>query len=68
MATNSSSKNVRSRMTVSLRGSVGTGTKEVESSTGCGPFSLGARFETYELFISSVFLFFLGGGAVNLRY
>ena len=34
MATNSNSENARSRMTASLRGSVGTGTKEDESSTG----------------------------------
>ena len=33
-ATNSSSENARSRMVASLRGSVGTGTKENESSTG----------------------------------
>jgi len=34
MATNSNSKNARSRMVASLHGSVGTGTKEDESSTG----------------------------------
>ena len=34
MATNSNSENARSRMVISLRGSVGTGTKEDESSTG----------------------------------
>ena len=33
-ATNSNSENARSRMAGSLRGSVGTGTKEDESSTG----------------------------------
>jgi len=33
-ATNSNSKNARSRMVVNLRGSVCTGTKEDESSTG----------------------------------
>ena len=33
-ATNSNSKNARSRMVASLRRSVGTGTKEDESSTG----------------------------------
>jgi len=53
-ATNSNSENARSRMVASLRGRVGTGTKEDESSIwarlGCwvspcyGPFSLGARF------------------------
>jgi hypothetical protein len=45
-----------------LQGSVSTGAKEGEPSTGCiwvygmkpcyGPFSLGVRFEIYELFIS----------------
>jgi hypothetical protein len=34
MATNSNSENARSRMVVSLRGSIGTGKKEDESSTG----------------------------------
>ena len=34
MATNSKSENARSRMVASLRGSVGTGTEEDESSTG----------------------------------
>ena len=33
-ATTSNSKNARSRMVASLRGRVGTGTKEDESSTG----------------------------------
>ena len=33
-ATNSNSENARSRMVTSLRGSMGTGTKEDESSTG----------------------------------
>jgi len=33
--TNSNSKNARSRMVASMRGSVGMGTKEDESSTGC---------------------------------
>ena len=33
-ATNSNSKNARSRIVASLRGSVSTGTKEDESSTG----------------------------------
>jgi hypothetical protein len=52
--------------------SVGTGTKEDESSTGrvwaagfqhCYvPFSLCARFETYEPFISLIFNFFSGRG------
>ena len=34
MATNSNSENARSRIVASLRGSMGTGTKEDESSTG----------------------------------
>jgi len=34
-ATDSNSENARSRMVASLPGSVGTGTKEDESSTGC---------------------------------
>jgi hypothetical protein len=34
-ATNSNSENARSRMMASLQGSVGTGKKEDESSTGC---------------------------------
>jgi len=34
VATNSNSENARSRMVASLRGNVGTGTKEDESSTG----------------------------------
>jgi hypothetical protein len=52
----------------SLRGSVCTGTKEVESSTGrvwasgfhhvTARCRLGARFETYEPFISLIFQFF----------
>jgi len=33
-ATNSNSKNARSRMVASLQGSMGTGTKEDKSSTG----------------------------------
>jgi hypothetical protein len=50
--------------------SVGKGAKEDESSTeriwGCrisqynGPFSLGARFENYEPFISLIFQFLSG--------
>jgi hypothetical protein len=44
-----------------LRGSVSTGAKEDESSTGrvwaAGPFSLGAHFETYEPLISLIFKF-----------
>jgi hypothetical protein len=54
-----------------LRGSVSTAGKEDESSTGrvwaapCyGPFSFGARFETYEPFISLIFFFFFRA-AVN---
>jgi hypothetical protein len=51
---------------------VGTGTKEDESITGrvlgcwispCySPFSLGARFETYEPYISLIFNSFSGRG------
>jgi hypothetical protein len=52
VATNSNSKNARSRMVSSLRGSIGTETKEDESSTGRfwaagfrhGLFSLGVHF------------------------
>jgi hypothetical protein len=50
--------------------SLSTGAKEHESSTGrvwaagfhhiYGPFWLGARFETYEPFISLIFQFFFG--------
>jgi hypothetical protein len=53
-------------------GSAGRGTKEDESSTGrvwaagfhhvYNPFSLGARFETYEPFISLIFQIFSGRG------
>ena len=70
MATNSNSKNARSRIVASLRGSLGTRTKEGESSTGRvwaagfhhvnGPFSLGARFENYEPFIYLIFQIFFG--------
>jgi hypothetical protein len=35
MATNLNSENTRSRMVASLRGNIGTGTKEDESSIGC---------------------------------
>jgi hypothetical protein len=54
-------------MVAILQGSVNTGTKEDESSNGnlgcwiapCyGPVSLGARFETYEPFISLISQFF----------
>jgi len=57
-------------MVASLRESVDKGTKEDESNTGCvwvcwisqcyGPLSLGARLETYEAFISSIFQIFFG--------
>ena len=66
MVTNSNSENARSRMVASLWGSVGTGTKEDESSTGrvwAAGFhhvtdrSRLARFENYE-FISLIFQFF----------
>jgi hypothetical protein len=59
-----------------LRGSVSTGIEEDESSTGrvwaarfhhvTGPFWLGARFETYELFSSLIFNYFRA--AVHRRY
>jgi len=59
-------------MVASLRGSVCTGTKGDESSTGSVwaagfhhvkvPFSLGARFETYEVYFFNFPIFFLGGG------
>jgi hypothetical protein len=49
------------------------GAKEDESSTGrfwispCyDPFSLGACFETYELFISLISKFFLGRGELRI--
>jgi hypothetical protein len=51
-------------------GSLSTGAKEDDSSTGRvwagvfhhvnGPFSLGAHFETYEPFISLIFEVFVG--------
>jgi hypothetical protein len=60
-----------------LRGSVNTGAKEDVSSSGrvlgCwisqyyGPFSLGGRFETYELFISLIFKFFSGHGKPRIQ-
>jgi hypothetical protein len=72
-ATNSNTEKARSRMAASLPGSVGTGTKEDESSTGrvwaAGFHHLTARsglarFESYEPFISLIFQFF-GGAVVN---
>jgi hypothetical protein len=69
-ATNANSENARSRMVVaSSAGSVSTGAKEDESIIErvwaavfhCyGPFSFGARCETYEQFIYIVFNFFFG--------
>ena len=69
-ATNSNSENARSRMVASLWGSVYTGDKgswvKYWACLGCwispcyGPFWLGARFETYELFISLIFKLFSG--------
>jgi hypothetical protein len=60
-----------------LRGSVSTGAKEDESSTGCvlaagfhhvtARSRFGARFETYEQFISLIFNFFFLA-AVNRGY
>jgi hypothetical protein len=52
-----------------LRGSMSTGTKEDETSTGriwaaayhmWHPFSLGARFEAYDTFLYLIFKFFSG--------
>ena len=73
-AANSNSKNARSRMVACLWGSMGMGTKEDESSTGCvwaagfhhvtGAFLLGAHFEAYETFISLIFQIFFQA-AVN---
>jgi hypothetical protein len=64
-------------MVASLLGSVGTGTKEDESSTGrvwaagfhhvTDPFSLGARFENYKPFIFLIFPIFFRA-AVNRGY
>jgi hypothetical protein len=57
-----------------LRGSVSTGAKEGESSTGrvwAAGFHrvpLDARFETYEPFISLIFSFFFFRAAVNRGY
>jgi hypothetical protein len=62
-----------------LRGSVGTGANEDDSSTGrvwatgfhpvTAPFSLGARFETYEQLIYIIFfLNFFCWAAVNHGY
>jgi hypothetical protein len=70
-ATNSNSEDARSRMVASLWGSVNTGTKEDESSTGRtwaagfhhvnGPFLLGVHFKTYEPFLSCIVQFFFSG-------
>jgi hypothetical protein len=59
-------------MVASLRGSVGMGTKEDESSTGCiwaagfhrvmACSPLARVFENYEPFISLIFQIFLGCG------
>jgi hypothetical protein len=78
-ATNSNSENARSRIVASLRGSVGTGTKRKYSQI-LGAFGLldftmlrpvlacGARFETYESFISLIFkIFFFGPRILNPR-
>jgi len=64
-ATNLNSKNTKSRKLARLQGGVGTGAKEDESSTGhvwacwISP-CYGARFETYEPFISLNFQIFFG--------
>jgi hypothetical protein len=78
-ATNSNSKNARSRMVASLQGSVGTGTKEDESSTGrvwaagfhhvTAPYCL-AHALKFMKFISLIFQIFSGRGKsriLNLR-
>jgi hypothetical protein len=63
-ATNWNSENARSRLMASLRGSVDTGTKGDESSTGrvwvAGFHHVTARFETYKTFISLIFQIFFG--------
>ena len=74
-ATNSNSENARSGMVASLRGSVGTCIRWVKywARLGCwispcyGPFSLGARFATYEPFISLIFQIFSGRSKPRIR-
>jgi hypothetical protein len=70
------SENGRSRIEASFVGSVSTGANEYESNTGrvwwispynC-PFLVGARFETYEPFISSFFNFFSDCGKPRILY
>jgi hypothetical protein len=67
VATNLSSNNAGSRMVTSLWGSVGTGTKQDKSSTGCiwaagfhhvTPHSCLVHFETYEPFVYLIFQLF----------
>ena len=69
VATDSNSGNTRSRMVASLRGSVGTGTKEDESSTGCVlvagfhhviACSHLVCFENYKPFMSLIFQILFG--------
>jgi hypothetical protein len=76
-ANNSNSENARSRMVASLPRRVGTGTKEdgfkywarlrCSISPCYGSFSLSARFETYEEFISLIFQIFSGRGKPRIR-
>jgi len=75
--TNWNSENARSRMAASLRGSVGTGTKEDESRTAC-VWTAGshhvtarsrlARFEIYEPFYLINISCFFFRAPVNRRY
>jgi hypothetical protein len=74
-ATNSNNEKARDRMVASLRGSVGTGTKEDVSSTGsvwaAGFHHVTARFRfalfiPYEPFISLIFQIFLGRGQLRV--
>ena len=53
-ATDSNSKNARSRMVASLQGSMGTGTKEDESSTG-RVWSAGFRHVTARCHVARIF-------------
>ena len=75
-ATNSNSENARSRMVASLRGSLGTGTKEDESSTGrvwaAGFHHVAARFLLARVLKLWTVYFFnfpnIFRAAVNRRY
>ena len=77
-ATNSNSENARSKVFGKFAGKRGNGDVgrwvKYWARLSCwisqcyGLLSRGARFETYELFISLIFGFFGGGGAVNCGY